>query len=45
MNWADWDSELLSLEMLDLKGLDFDLGLTGFDVREIDELLPEKKRG
>src|SRR6058998_367394 len=39
VNWADWDSELLSLELLDLKGLDFDLGLTGFDVREIDELL------
>jgi DNA modification methylase len=39
VNWADWDTELLSLEMLDLKGLDFDLNLTGFDVREIDELL------
>src|SRR5206468_9124312 len=39
VNWADWDSELLSLELLDLKGLDFDLSLTGFDVREIDELL------
>src|SRR5882672_9295245 len=39
VNWADWDSELLSLELLDLKELDFDLGLTGFDTREIDELL------
>src|SRR5260221_5491292 len=39
VNWADWDAELLSLEMLDLKGLDFDLNLTGFDTREIDELL------
>src|SRR5437016_8962633 len=39
VNWADWDSELLSLELLDLKGLDFDLSLTGFDTREIDELL------
>jgi DNA modification methylase len=39
VNWADWDTELLSLEMLDLKDLDFDLSLTGFDVREIDELL------
>src|SRR5206468_3567646 len=39
VNWADWDTELLSLELLDLKELDFDLGLTGFDVREIDELL------
>jgi hypothetical protein len=39
VNWADWDSELLSLELLDLKAWDFDLGLTGFDMREIDELL------
>src|SRR5882672_4097226 len=37
VTWASWDSELLSLEMLDLRGLDFDLGLTGFDTREIDE--------
>jgi len=36
VNWADWDMELLSLEMLDLQGLDFDLSLTGFDGREID---------
>ena len=39
VSWAAWDLELLSLEMQDLKGLDFDLGLTGFDTREIDELL------
>ena len=39
VNWADWNSDLLSLELLDLKGLDFDLSLTGFDTREIDELL------
>jgi ParB-like chromosome segregation protein Spo0J len=39
VNWADWDDELLSLELLDLKGLDFDLSLSGFDTREIDELL------
>src|SRR5580704_4351466 len=37
--WADWDEELLSLELLDLKGLDFDLSLTGFDPRELDALL------
>src|SRR6202158_3981966 len=29
--WAEWDEELLSLELLDLKGLDFDLSLTGFE--------------
>ena len=37
--WADWDEELLSLELFDLKGLDFDLSLTGFDPRELDALL------
>src|SRR5260370_31925295 len=39
VNWADWDMELLSVEMSDLKSLNFDLDLTGFDTREIDELL------
>lgn len=37
--WADWDEELLSLELADLKDLEFDLALTGFDPSEIDELL------
>src|SRR5262249_41701675 len=37
--WADWDTELLSLEMLDLRNLDYNLDLTGFDTQEIDELL------
>src|SRR6202030_298838 len=31
VGWAEWDSELLGLELLELKGLDFDLDLTGFD--------------
>jgi DNA modification methylase len=39
VDWADWDMELLSLEMLDLKGAGFDLDLTGFDCGEIDSLL------
>src|SRR5437867_3309796 len=39
VNWAEWDDELLRLELEDLKGLDFDLSLTGFDLQEIDELL------
>src|SRR5712691_1763451 len=34
--WADWDDELLSLELLDLRGLDFDLSLTGFDLGELE---------
>jgi ParB-like chromosome segregation protein Spo0J len=27
-NWAEWDDELLGLELLDLQALDYDLGLT-----------------
>ena len=37
--WADWDEELLAIELLDLQTADFDLALTGFDAKEIDELL------
>jgi DNA modification methylase len=37
--WAEWDSELVALEMDELKALDFDLALTGFDPLEIDEFL------
>ncbi len=37
--WADFDPELVALELEDLKALDFDLGLTGFDPHEIDEFL------
>ena len=36
VTWADWDEELLALELLELKDLDFDLSLTGFDLSEID---------
>src|SRR3989449_8646011 len=34
--WADWDEDALSLELLEVKGLDFDLSLTGFDLNELD---------
>lgn len=37
--WADWDEELLSLELQELTALDVDLSLTGFDPEEIDDLL------
>ena len=30
---------MLTLELLDLQGLDFDLSLTGFDTKEIDDFL------
>jgi DNA modification methylase len=35
--WADWDEELLALELLDLRTSDYDLALTGFDTKEIDD--------
>src|SRR5262245_41625883 len=34
-NWADWDIELLQLEIADLSALGVDLSLTGFDPQEI----------
>src|SRR5450631_163621 len=37
--WADWDEELLRIELLDLQTLDFDLSLTGFDTKELDDFL------
>jgi ParB-like chromosome segregation protein Spo0J len=37
--WADWDEELLALELQDLNAADFDLDLTGFNPKEIDDLL------
>jgi len=36
VTWADWDEELLSLELQELSAADFDLTLTGFDLGEID---------
>src|SRR5579871_2285570 len=39
VTWADWDSDLVALELLEIKESDFDLSLTGFDVDEIDEFL------
>jgi DNA modification methylase len=37
--WADWDEELLALELQELNTEDFDLELTGFNPKEIDDLL------
>lgn len=36
--WAEWDEELLRLELEELKGFDFDLDMTGFDKEELDLL-------
>src|SRR3954451_11494118 len=37
--WADWDEDLLALELQELNEADFDLSLTGFNPGEIDALL------
>jgi site-specific DNA-methyltransferase (adenine-specific) len=39
---AGWDEAMLKLELADLKALDFDLDLTGFNTAEIDALLADK---
>ena len=46
VTWADWDEDLLSLELQELNESDFDLSLTGFDPGEIDGLLaiPDEER-
>jgi ParB-like chromosome segregation protein Spo0J len=36
---AGWDEEMLGLELADLRELDFDLDLTGFDGGEIESFL------
>ena len=45
VTWAEWDEELLAIELQELNAEDFDLSLTGFDQREIDGLLaiPEEE--
>jgi DNA modification methylase len=43
---ADWDFDLLPIELLDLQNMDFDLGLLGFDQDELNQLLnPDLKSG
>jgi DNA modification methylase len=40
--WAEWDDQLLALEVQDLQELGFDLALTGFDTSELQRLLDEQ---
>ena len=44
--WADFDEELLAIELQELNTADFDLELTGFNTKEIDDLLalPEEEK-
>src|ERR1700716_4032922 len=37
--WADWDEELLALELQELNEAEFNFSLPGFDPREINDLL------
>jgi len=37
--WADWDEDLLRLELEELQLDDFDLALTGFDANELLEIM------
>ena len=39
VTWAAWDEELLTLELQELNEAHFDLSLTGFDPKELDDLL------
>lgn len=39
---ADWDTELLSIELVDLKASGFNLELTGFDAKELNFLIDTK---
>ena len=41
-NWAEWDDELLALELSELGDMGFDMALTGFDEGELAALLCEK---
>ena len=41
---AGWDDELLAIEFGELKDLDFDLSLTGFDPDELAKLLQEPEK-
>ena len=38
-SWADWDEELLAVELSELEKLNYDLSLTGFDPKELNEFL------
>lgn len=42
---AGWDNDMLKVELEELKGLEFDLNLTGFNGDELAGLLAEKTEG
>lgn len=42
---AGWDDELLSIELSELQGADFDLNLLGFDNKELSQLFDDGNEG
>ena len=44
-NWAEWEPDLLKLELQELQELDFDLELTGFELPELEDILGEGAGG
>lgn len=42
---AGWDADLLRLELGDLKGMSFDLSLTGFSLGELDQVFAQPRTG
>ena len=40
-SWAEWDDELLALELKDLQDAGYDLGLTGFNAGELRNLMED----
>src|SRR3990167_10141697 len=40
--YAQWDFELLKTELTELKGLNYDLNLTGFSEVELNKLVPDE---
>lgn len=44
-NWAEWDTELLKLELEELKADGYDMELTGFDDGELLELVEDAGEG
>lgn len=44
-NWAEWEPDLLKLELQELQELDFDLELTGFELPELEDILGEGADG
>jgi len=42
---AGWDLDMLRVELTDLKGMDFDLSLTGFEIGELGKLMLDPAGG